>query len=131
MNAPAAAGPDTTGAGRGEALYSISVAAELAGMSIQALRLYERRGLLTPARTGGRTRRYSDADIRRLRRIGELLTDGVNLAGVGRVLELEGHNDRLQTENTALVDHTQRLRADTVRLAADNVALRAAVRAGE
>lgn len=113
------------------AVYAISVAAELSGLSIQALRLYERRGLLTPERTGGRTRRYSDADIHRLRRIGQLLVEGLNLAGIERVLHLEEHNERLQAENTMLTDRARRLRADTVRLAADNVSLRAAARTGE
>ncbi|TKV56917.1 MerR family transcriptional regulator [Nakamurella flava] len=109
------------------AVYAISVAAELSGLSIQALRLYERRGLLTPERTGGRTRRYSDADVARLRRIGELLLAGLNLAGIERVLALESDNDDLRAENATLAARLRRLRADTVRLASDNVALRASV----
>lgn len=111
------------------AVYAISVAAELSGLSIQALRVYERRGLLTPERTGGRTRRYSDADVTRLRRIGELLMQGLNLAGVEQVLELEARNQRLRDENAVLVEGMRRLRAETVRVAADNVALRSAARA--
>src|SRR5919201_529920 len=71
------------------ALYVISVAAELAGVHPQTLRIYERKGLLSPARTSGRSRRYSDRDIALLRRIQELTNDGVSLAGVQRVLELE------------------------------------------
>jgi MerR family transcriptional regulator/heat shock protein HspR len=71
------------------ALYVISVAAELAGVHPQTLRIYERKGLLAPARTTGRSRRYSDRDIALLRRIQELTNDGVSLAGVQRVLELE------------------------------------------
>ncbi|MFN0091850.1 MAG: heat shock protein transcriptional repressor HspR [Acidimicrobiales bacterium] len=71
------------------AVYVISVAAELAGMHPQTLRVYERKGLLDPARTGGGSRRYSDADIAMLRRIQELTNEGLNLAGVKRVLELE------------------------------------------
>jgi MerR family transcriptional regulator, heat shock protein HspR len=71
------------------AVFAISVAAERADMQIQNLRVYERRGLLQPARTTGGTRLYSEADIAVLRRIAELLTDGLNLAGVSRVLELE------------------------------------------
>lgn len=71
------------------ALYVISVAAELAGVHPQTLRIYERKGLLAPARTEGRSRRYSDRDIRLLQRIQELTNDGVSLAGVQRVLELE------------------------------------------
>ena len=71
------------------ALFAISVAAERADMQIQNLRVYERRGLLEPARTAGGTRLYSEADIAVLRRIAELLTEGLNLAGISRVLELE------------------------------------------
>jgi MerR family transcriptional regulator/heat shock protein HspR len=71
------------------ALYVISVAAELAGVHPQTLRIYERKGLLSPARTSGRSRRYSERDIALLRRIQELTNDGVSLAGVQRVLELE------------------------------------------
>ena len=69
--------------------YVISVAAELAGMHPQTLRIYERKGLIEPARTSGRSRRYSDRDIELLRRIQELTNDGVSLAGVQRILELE------------------------------------------
>jgi len=71
------------------ALYIISVAAELAGLHPQTLRIYERKGLVDPARTGGGSRRYSDEDIALLRRIQELTADGLNLVGVQRVLELE------------------------------------------
>jgi MerR family transcriptional regulator/heat shock protein HspR len=71
------------------ALYVISVAAELAGVHPQTLRIYERKGLLSPARTSGRSRRYSDRDIAMLRRIQELTTEGVTLAGVQRILDLE------------------------------------------
>ncbi len=67
----------------------ISVAAEIAGVHPQTLRIYERKGLLSPARTGGGSRRYSDADIAHLRRIQQLTEAGVNLAGVHRILELE------------------------------------------
>ena len=71
------------------AVYVISVAAELAGLHPQTLRIYERKGLLDPARTGGGSRRYSDADIELLLRIQELTSEGLNLAGVQKVLELE------------------------------------------
>src|ERR1700690_1395912 len=71
------------------ALYVISVAAELAGVHPQTLRIYERKGLLAPARTTGRSRRYSDRDIALLGRIQELTSDGVSLAGVQRILALE------------------------------------------
>ncbi len=80
------------------AVYVISVAAELAGVHPQTLRIYERRGLVDPARTAGGSRRYSDADIALLRRITDLTEDGLNLAGVQRVLELEAEVDRLQAE---------------------------------
>ena len=71
------------------ALYVISVAAELAGMHPQTLRIYERKGLIEPARTSGRSRRYSERDISQLRRIQELTNEGVSLAGVQRILALE------------------------------------------
>ena len=80
------------------ALYIISVAAELAGVHPQTLRIYERKGLIAPARTVGRSRRYSDRDIVLLRRIQELTNEGVGLAGVRRVLELEDAVDRLTDE---------------------------------
>ena len=75
---------DTTG------VFAISVAAERADMQIQNLRVHERRGLLEPARTAGGTRLYSEADIAVLLRISDLLADGLNLAGIARVLELDG-----------------------------------------
>lgn len=71
------------------AVYVISVAAELAGVHPQTLRIYERKGLVAPARTGGGSRRYSDADIDLLRRVQELTEEGLNLAGVKRVMTLE------------------------------------------
>ncbi|MEO7555901.1 MAG: MerR family transcriptional regulator [Acidimicrobiales bacterium] len=74
---------------RTRAIYVISVAAELAGVHPQTLRIYERKGLVDPARTAGGSRRYSDADIAQLRRIQELTNEGLNLAGVHRVLALE------------------------------------------
>lgn len=79
-----------------QAIYVISVAAELAGVHPQTLRVYERKGLLTPQRTAGNTRRYSDRDIRLLRRIQELTTEGINLAGVIRILELEEEVTRMR-----------------------------------
>ena len=83
------------------AVYVISVAAELAGMHPQTLRIYERRGLVQPARTQGGNRRYSDVDIDRLRRIAELAGEGMNLEGIRRVMELEAENERLRTELAA------------------------------
>ncbi len=79
-------------------VYAISVVAELVGTGAQNIRLYERRGLLTPDRTAGGTRQYSDTDLAVLRRIGELLQEGLNLAGVAKVLELEAANDWLRAE---------------------------------
>jgi MerR family transcriptional regulator/heat shock protein HspR len=81
-----------------QAVYVISVAAELAGMHPQTLRIYERRGLVRPARTQGGNRRYSDADIDQLRRISELADEGMNLEGIRRVMELEAENERLRAE---------------------------------
>src|SRR5580693_8459162 len=80
------------------AVYVISVAAELAGVHPQTLRIYERRGLLDPARTIGGSRRYSEYDIAQLRRIQDLTTAGLNLEGVRRVLELEAEVDSLRAE---------------------------------
>jgi MerR family transcriptional regulator/heat shock protein HspR len=71
------------------AVYVISVAAELAGVHPQTLRIYERKGLIEPARTSGRSRRYSDRDIALLRRIQDLTNEGVSLVGVQKVLDLE------------------------------------------
>ena len=83
---------------RDQAVFVISIAAELAGMHPQTLRIYERRGLLDPARTGGNSRRYSEQDLDRLRRIQELTGEGLNLAGVKRVLQLEEELARLRGE---------------------------------
>ena len=80
------------------AVYVISVAAELAGVHPQTLRIYERKGLVDPARTTGGSRRYSDDDIEMLRRITELTDEGLNLVGVKRVLELEAEVERLREE---------------------------------
>ena len=85
-----------------QAVFVISVAAELAGVHPQTLRIYERKGLLDPARTGGGSRRYSEFDIERLRRIQELTNDGLNLAGVKRVLELEEQVAELQARMAQL-----------------------------
>lgn len=83
---------------RTRAVYVISVAAELAGVHPQTLRIYERRGLLDPARTVGGSRRYSEVDIALLRRIQDLTTAGLNLEGVRRVMELEAEVERLRAE---------------------------------
>ena len=86
------------------ALYVISVAAELAGMHPQTLRIYERRGLVSPARTTGGNRRYSDADIARLRRIAQLASTGMNLEGIRHVMSLEEEVARLRAEVDRLRD---------------------------
>jgi MerR family transcriptional regulator/heat shock protein HspR len=80
------------------AVYVISVAAELAGVHPQTLRIYERKGLVDPARTGGGSRRYSERDIERLRRIQDLTNAGLNLEGVRRVIQLEDEVLRLRRE---------------------------------
>ncbi len=85
-----------------QAVYVISVAAELAGVHPQTLRIYERKGLVEPGRTQGGSRRYSDADIALLRRIQDLTNEGLNLAGVKRVLELEAELERLHQETRDL-----------------------------
>ncbi|AEF37068.1 heat shock protein transcriptional repressor HspR [Mycolicibacter sinensis] len=103
----------------GLGVYSISVAAELSGIGPQTLRLYERRGLLTPARTAGGTRRYSDDDLARLRRIVELAGVGVNVAGIGEILGLEARNVRLESDNTRLKSDNNRLRSDNDQLKSD------------
>ncbi|MGB3374210.1 MAG: MerR family transcriptional regulator [Microbacterium sp.] len=82
-------------------LYGIAVAAQLVGMPEATLRLFERRGLLSPARSDGGTRRYSAGDIERLRRVGQLRDEGMNLAGIGRLLDLEDENAGLRVELAA------------------------------
>jgi MerR family transcriptional regulator, heat shock protein HspR len=91
-------------------VYGISVAAELSGISVQSLRLYERNGLLTPARSDGGTRRYSAEDLARLGRISALVESGVNLAGVARILDLEDDNATLSSSNADLRSTNRDLR---------------------
>jgi MerR family transcriptional regulator, heat shock protein HspR len=79
-------------------VYAISVVAEMVAMPAQNLRVYERHGLVRPARTEGGTRRYSHDDVERLRRVRDLLAEGLNLAGVARVLALEAEVQRLRAE---------------------------------
>ena len=81
---------------RNRGVYAISVAAEMVSMEIQNLRVYERRGLVDPDRSAGGSRRYSPSDIERLHRIRDLLADGLNLAGIRRVLALEEEIHRLR-----------------------------------
>ena len=99
-------------AGPGQGVYAISVAADMAGMTPQALRLYEDRGLLQPDRTPGGTRRYSQDDLDRLHRIGELLDEGLNIAGIAAVLQLERDNARLRRENDQMRDQAVPVTAD-------------------
>jgi len=94
------------------ALYVISVAAELAGVHPQTLRIYERKGLIEPQRTSGRSRRYSDRDIALLRRIQELTRAGVNLAGVQRIMELEERLTVAQRAAARLRDDLERARRE-------------------
>ncbi|KAA1249455.1 MerR family transcriptional regulator [Mycobacterium simiae] len=100
-------------------VYGISVASELSGVPQQTLRLYERFGLLNPARTAGGTRRYSDDDLDRVKRISELVGRGVNLAGVAHILGLELDNAILQADLTRLQGDCTVLQADNTRLEAD------------
>ncbi len=96
-------------------VYGISVAAELSGIDPQTLRLYERRGLLTPARTDGGTRRYSDDDLDRLQRIADLVADGVNIAGIAQILPLQDRNAELSSANGELTSENARLRSQKPR----------------
>ncbi len=82
-------------------VYGISVVVELSGVPAQSLRLWERRGLLAPARSQGGTRRYSADDLKRLQRIIALAAAGINIAGIGRILELEDDNATLRNANTS------------------------------
>jgi MerR family transcriptional regulator/heat shock protein HspR len=93
-------------------VYGISVASELTGIDAQTLRLYERRGLLTPARTDGGTRRYSDDDLELLRRINELVAQGINIAGIAQILHLEHRNSELESNNSHLTSENARLRSE-------------------
>lgn len=102
---------------RTHAVYVISVAAELAGMHPQTLRIYERRGLVQPARSQGGNRRYSDLDIETLRRIQELAAQGMNLEGIRRVMALEAELDQLREENHELRQLTASALADAARRA--------------
>ncbi len=94
-------------------LYMIGVAAQLAGMHPQTLRAYEQKGLVNPKRTSGNTRMYSQADIERLELINELTDEGINLAGVIRILDLEGRLKERDEEIDALHKRVRRL-ADRV-----------------
>lgn len=125
-------GPDTTTpastpaspAASSHALYSISVASELSGVDPQMLRIYEQRGLLSPFRTDGGTRRYSPRDIERVATITTLLSEGLNLAGIGHVLELRTQTDQLADELCELRATTTPDRQEVRRLRQENQDLR-------
>ena len=103
--------PDDPVSRAARGVYGISVASELSGIDPQTLRLYERRGLLTPARTDGGTRRYSDDDLDRLQRITDLVAQGVNIAGILQILNLEHRNTELESDNGQLKSENARLRS--------------------
>jgi len=105
----------TTEARRTQAVYVISVAAELSGMHPQTLRIYEQRGLVRPARTQGGSRRYSELDLEILRRISELADQGMNLEGIKRVMQLEAENAQLRAELEAARERLARARQDAER----------------
>jgi MerR family transcriptional regulator/heat shock protein HspR len=108
-----------------QAIYIISVAAELAGVHPQTLRVYERKGLLRPQRTQGNTRRYSERDIDRLRKIQELTQEGINLAGVIRIMELERDVEKIEeryAELMARLEQAEQMLVDEAS-ARDRVAL--------
>jgi MerR family transcriptional regulator, heat shock protein HspR len=97
------------------AVYVISVAAELAGMHPQTLRIYERKGLVEPSRTAGGSRRYSDQDIAQLARISELAAEGMNLSGIRRVMALEVENELLRNEVAELRSQLHQASAEAER----------------
>lgn len=94
------------------AVFVISVAAELAGMHPQTLRIYERKGLIDPSRTPGGTRRYSQEDIERLALIQDLTSQGLNLEGVRRVIALQEENRQLKRKLDRLRDKVEAMEAD-------------------
>lgn len=106
-------------------VYSISVVAQLCRLPVPTLRLYERHGLVEPSRTGGGTRRYSDADVERIRRVSDLVEEGVNLSAIARLLTLERAIDVLEDRIDRLSGHNSRLRAEAAQLRRENASLRA------
>jgi MerR family transcriptional regulator/heat shock protein HspR len=105
--------------GHDRALYIISVAAELAGVHAQTLRIYERKGLIEPQRTRGGNRRYSDRDIALLHRIQELTNEGVSLVGVRKILDLEDELARARARLRELQQALDRAREDLVEAVED------------
>jgi MerR family transcriptional regulator, heat shock protein HspR len=120
-------GPDTGESPDSRAVYSISVASELSGVDPQMLRVYEQRGLLSPFRTDGGTRRYSSLDLERVSAITSLLGEGLNLAGIGHVLELRAQNGRLADELGELRASADPHRREVRRLRQENQDLRAEI----
>lgn len=96
--------------GRDKPLYMISVAAELTGMHPQTLRVYESKGLVNPKRSGGNTRLYSQSDIERLELINQLTDEGINLAGVVRILDMKERAEERERENEKLREQLRRAR---------------------
>lgn len=94
--------------GRDKPLYMISVAAELTGMHPQTLRVYESKGLVNPKRSGGNTRLYSQSDIERLELINQLTDEGINLAGVVRILDMKERAEERERENEKLCEQLRR-----------------------
>ncbi|MDR0515412.1 MAG: MerR family transcriptional regulator [Coriobacteriaceae bacterium] len=113
---------------RNKPLYMISVAADLAGVHPQTLRIYEQKGLVTPQRTRGNTRMYSQADIERLGLINELTSEGINLAGVIRIMDLRGRLEERDSELDDLHKKVRRL-ADRVHELETRESITALVRA--
>lgn len=103
--------PEDPPARSARGVYGISVASELTGIDPQTLRLYERRGLLTPARSVGGTRRYSDDDLDLLARISDLVAQGINIAGIAQILHLQRRNTELESDNSDLKLKNARLRS--------------------
>ena len=114
-SAPSSGQGDESDSRSARGVYGISVTAELSGLGPQTLRLYERHGLLAPRRTEGGTRRYSDDDLATLQRITELTDDGVNLAAVARILELEARNAELEADNAKLEADNAALKSKNTR----------------
>ena len=103
-------------ADRDKPLYMISVAAELTGMHPQTLRVYESKGLVNPKRSGGNTRLYSRSDIERLELINQLTDEGINLAGVVRILDMRERAEKREAEMEELRDKVRRLEDEVAEL---------------
>ena len=109
-------GADPKRPNRNRPVYMIGIAAELAGVHPQTLRIYERKNLVEPQRTGGNTRLYSEADIERLQFIQQLTQDeGINLAGVVRIIELENERERLKAEVEEVREELRELKRQILR----------------